>query len=96
MELTTALVTAAKDRFTYAGIYCGALFLVSGLVSNGITVYNRYCARGSGDAQALAEEADAPGAEKTKCDPEAMPEVEPGVSTLQEKDLEGLGKDLQV
>lgn len=32
-------MTAANDRFTYAGIYCGAMFLISGVVSNGIPVY---------------------------------------------------------
>lgn len=55
------------------------MFFVSGLVSNGITVYRRFRGRGANDVEAVAEEdaeADAPYAERTRCDPEAMPGVE--------------------
>lgn len=56
-QLTAALVTAADDKFTYAGIYIGAMFLVSGVVSNGVPVWAWWRRRGQVGAEKAAEEA---------------------------------------
>jgi MFS family permease len=55
--ISGALVTAANDQFRYAGIYIGAMFLVSGIVSNGVPVWTWWRKRGQVGAERTAEEA---------------------------------------